>query len=350
MIAQNAGGAISYYVYNAHGDTTALFDTNGNRVYKYDIGAFGNNLSNSGTGTAAKFVYNGQYYDSETGLYYLRNRYYDPTTGRFTQEDPAKDGLNWYVYCGNDPVNFVDPWGLKPGDLFETEDLLALDFAMNYAEISATEEIVDEKGNICIGREYGSVIYSIETENGTMYSYTEPDRADINNTRYGAYMVNLTNTIDKLERSGEKITGTIHTHYPDGMLTASAGDKILFKKYTGKNYLIAPSGKISRYQYNSKTNRIDERDLEFVAYYNVNSLMFNLEKPEYKNSYCEKNEYTIDFYNQYTEYKKTKDMLNTYSWKILRNAFPNIEPIEIIRAGISYNSLFEIVNALEALE
>ena len=46
-------------------------------------------------------------------MIYLRNRYYDPSIGRFTQEDPAKDGLNWYACCGNDPVNFVDPWGLK---------------------------------------------------------------------------------------------------------------------------------------------------------------------------------------------------------------------------------------------
>ena len=43
---------------------------------------------------------------------YLRNRYYDPSIGRFTTEDPVKDGDNWYVYCGNNPVNAVDPWGL----------------------------------------------------------------------------------------------------------------------------------------------------------------------------------------------------------------------------------------------
>jgi hypothetical protein len=45
-------------------------------------------------------------------LYYLRARYYDPSIGRFMSEDPAQDGLNWYVYCGNNPVMFVDPMGL----------------------------------------------------------------------------------------------------------------------------------------------------------------------------------------------------------------------------------------------
>ena len=45
-------------------------------------------------------------------MIYLRNRYYDSSTGRFITEDPAKDGTNWYSYCAGDPVNFVDPWGL----------------------------------------------------------------------------------------------------------------------------------------------------------------------------------------------------------------------------------------------
>ena len=60
-----------------------------------------------------KFRYCGEYYDSETGLIYLRNRYYDSTLGRFISEDPARDGTNWYVYCENNPVGFVDPLGLE---------------------------------------------------------------------------------------------------------------------------------------------------------------------------------------------------------------------------------------------
>ena len=59
------------------------------------------------------FRYCGEYYDDETDLIYLRNRYYDNQTGRFITEDPIKDGLNWYSYCGNNPVMFVDPWGLE---------------------------------------------------------------------------------------------------------------------------------------------------------------------------------------------------------------------------------------------
>ena len=49
--------------------------------------------------------------DEESGLIYLRARYYNPDTGRFTQEDPAKDGTNWYAYAGNNPIHYSDPAG-----------------------------------------------------------------------------------------------------------------------------------------------------------------------------------------------------------------------------------------------
>jgi hypothetical protein len=49
--------------------------------------------------------------DDESGLVYMRARYYEPGTGRFVSEDPAMDGTNWYVYCGNDPASRVDANG-----------------------------------------------------------------------------------------------------------------------------------------------------------------------------------------------------------------------------------------------
>ena len=41
-------------------------------------------------------------------------RWYDASLGRFTTEDPIKDGANWFTYANNNPVRYVDPWGLKP--------------------------------------------------------------------------------------------------------------------------------------------------------------------------------------------------------------------------------------------
>ena len=51
--------------------------------------------------------------DSDTGLIYMRARYYDPTIGRFASEDPSKNGENWYVYCGDNPVGNVDADGKR---------------------------------------------------------------------------------------------------------------------------------------------------------------------------------------------------------------------------------------------
>ena len=57
------------------------------------------------------FRYSGEYFDKETGTYYLRARYYTPSTGRFLTEDSARDGNNWYVYCDNNPIRYVDSNG-----------------------------------------------------------------------------------------------------------------------------------------------------------------------------------------------------------------------------------------------
>ena len=96
-----------YYLYNGHGDVVQIVNTSGITVNSYDYDIWGNFLEKTET-TDNPFTYFGQTYDETTGLYYLRARYYDPTTGRFTQQDPADDGYNWYVYGGNNPVMYVD--------------------------------------------------------------------------------------------------------------------------------------------------------------------------------------------------------------------------------------------------
>jgi len=60
------------------------------------------------------YMFTGRRFDIETGLYYYRARYYNPHIGRFMQTDPIGygDGINWYVFCGNNPIGRVDPYGL----------------------------------------------------------------------------------------------------------------------------------------------------------------------------------------------------------------------------------------------
>jgi RHS repeat-associated protein len=50
----------------------------------------------------------------DTGLIYMRARYYDSNLGRFISEDPAKSGNNWLTYCNDNPVNQVDESGRLP--------------------------------------------------------------------------------------------------------------------------------------------------------------------------------------------------------------------------------------------
>ena len=78
---------------------------------RYDYDAYGAEKAPD-PADANPFRYCGEYYDAESGQIYLRARYYAPGVGRFVTEDPARDGLNWYAYAGNNPVMFVDPTGL----------------------------------------------------------------------------------------------------------------------------------------------------------------------------------------------------------------------------------------------
>jgi RHS repeat-associated protein len=85
-------------------------------VGNYDYDAFGNKIGSTGT-TPNNYLYRGEQYDSDLGLYYLRARYYNPATGRFMSRDP-EDGkpinpktLHKYLYAGGDPVNAMDPTG-----------------------------------------------------------------------------------------------------------------------------------------------------------------------------------------------------------------------------------------------
>ena len=99
-----------YYLYNGHGDVVQIVDRNGNIKNRYDYDVWGNFLTKDET-IENHFTYFGQTYDETTGLYYLRARYYDPTTGRFTQQDPAEDGYNWYVYGNQNPIVYADYTG-----------------------------------------------------------------------------------------------------------------------------------------------------------------------------------------------------------------------------------------------
>lgn len=103
------------------GNIIALLDSNGVIVVQYEYDAWGNHTlsgSNLELGKINPFRYRSYYFDTETKLYFLQTRYYDPEIGRFINIDSIEyadpetiNGLNLYAYCGNNPVMFTDPNG-----------------------------------------------------------------------------------------------------------------------------------------------------------------------------------------------------------------------------------------------
>ena len=113
-----------YYIYNVQGDVIALADAStGKLVVTYTYDAWGKLMELKDTtansvGTQNPFRYRGYYYDTETSLYYLQTRYYDPDTGRFISADGQLNegvlGYNMFAYCENNPVNNFDSNGNSP--------------------------------------------------------------------------------------------------------------------------------------------------------------------------------------------------------------------------------------------
>ncbi|WP_041607605.1 RHS repeat domain-containing protein [Halobacteroides halobius] len=104
-------GSINYVVSDQLGSTSVITDEEGNEVMRYKYSPFGNLIKSKGN-TEDSYRFTGKEFDGMTGLYYYGARYYDPTIGRFITEDPIQDGWNWYVYCRNNPLRYVDLDGL----------------------------------------------------------------------------------------------------------------------------------------------------------------------------------------------------------------------------------------------
>lgn len=125
LIALTTCGATTntYYAIKDHlNSVQALVDSTGAIVESYRYDAWGRvlgvyNASGAILSSSAltnRYLWQGREYSWRSGLYYFRARWYEPVTGRFLSNDPIgiSGGLNQYVFCGNNPVNFRDPLGL----------------------------------------------------------------------------------------------------------------------------------------------------------------------------------------------------------------------------------------------
>ena len=115
-------GTTYYYATNLQGDVTAILNASGSPVVSYTYDAWGKPLTVTGSlattlGTHNPLRYRGYVYDTETELYYLQSRYYNPDTGRFLNADAFTStgqgftGNNMFAYCGNNPVARKDDGG-----------------------------------------------------------------------------------------------------------------------------------------------------------------------------------------------------------------------------------------------
>ena len=99
-VTNSAGALVEQYRYD-HFGSVSMFNGLGGAI---GASAIGN-----------PWLYTGRQLDPETGLYHNRRRFLDPDTGRFLSRDPLGmlDGMNLYAYVNNNPINFIDPFGLE---------------------------------------------------------------------------------------------------------------------------------------------------------------------------------------------------------------------------------------------
>ena len=182
-------GATYIYRKDVQGNIIALLDNSGEIVVKYTYDAWGNyaaealdrvdgkvQFNNVDPDTAFNadyekykqlaninpFRYRGYYYDTETELYFLKTRYYDPEVGRFISPDSIEyldpetiNGLNLYAYCNNNPVSNVDPNGNKWWHWVLGGLLAVVSIVVAVATVGATAAIAATVMGALVGALYG---------------------------------------------------------------------------------------------------------------------------------------------------------------------------------------------------
>jgi RHS repeat-associated protein len=107
-------GTTSYFHSDVLSTITSLSNSAGALANTYTYDSYGKLTASTGSITDP-LQYTGREFDPESGIYYYRARYYDPSVGRFISEDPIgfQGGIDFYAYTLNNPVNWIDPFGLE---------------------------------------------------------------------------------------------------------------------------------------------------------------------------------------------------------------------------------------------
>ncbi len=159
LVYARDGSTKTYYRFNGHGDVIALANAGGAVIKRYKYDAFGVE-ENPDVFDTNVFRYCAEYYDIETKTVYLRARYYDAETGRFTQQDGwnyAVPGfplsLNLYTYCNNDPIKYADPSGHSAKEFFNNvKNKLVAIYDNTVSTLKKAVEFVDNSADNIINQ------------------------------------------------------------------------------------------------------------------------------------------------------------------------------------------------------
>ena len=261
-----------YFLTNARGDVELIYGGSGVVLARYTYDSWGNTISiKDGDGEEITdptniallnpIRYRGYYYDSETGLYYLQSRYYDPTTCRFVNADgyvSTGQGLlssNMFAYCGNNPVNRSD----TSGQFWITAVIVTAVVALCAVTLSgcSTEKTTPEPYNspdeaakafseevysasLYIRHEYSTEIYSRTINGKTTYNYNPPRSGTPHSVSVG-----------RSTPKGTKTVAYAHTH-PNSNSFSDADIRVA-NHFGIDAYVVGPNLNLQRYNLTSAT-------------------------------------------------------------------------------------------------
>ena len=230
------GTVKSRYIYDSWGNVIKVVNANGVEITNQNDVAFINPIR-----------YRGYYYDSETGLYYLKSCYYDPQVGRFINADGYAStgqgviGNNMFAYCGNNPIMNSDPSGcgwignfIKRVKKFikYAEDHYEPYKSADEAARAFSEEVYSS--SLYIRHEYGTEIYSRTVSGVTTYNYNPPHARE-------------PHSVDVNSSSPEGTTIVASAHIHPNSNTFSDQDKSVAMYLNINSYVVGPNLQLQKY-------------------------------------------------------------------------------------------------------
>ncbi|BDU51683.1 RHS repeat domain-containing protein [Haliovirga abyssi] len=194
IIGREINGKNYGYLKNSHGDTLKLFDSSGTIKNNYEYDKYGKELKIE-EDIKNPFRYSGEYTDEESGLQYLRARYYSPEIRRFISRDTYKGdikeplSLNLYGYSKGNPIRYVDPSGHDAADIIYTfadfsagmGDTLSFGLTYHIRELMGTNSSVNFNSGAYNFGEFSAFALGMGMENAGAFDRAKSYNAELKN-------------------------------------------------------------------------------------------------------------------------------------------------------------------------